>query len=247
MKTTAVRDGDEYVISGVKTWITHGGEADFYTVMARTSDEGSKGISCFLLPGDAPGISAAAPERKMGLNGSRTSQVSFDKVRVSADRRIGDEGRGLAIALDALDTGRLCIAAVATGVAQAALDYASQYANDRVQFGKPIIDFQGVSFMLADMSARISASRALYIDAARRKDLGMEFGRHAAEAKLFASDTAMAVTTDAVQVFGGAGYTRDYPVERLMREAKIMQIFEGTNQIQRLVIGRHYRERHSSS
>ncbi|SED63154.1 hypothetical protein SAMN04490356_9287 [Streptomyces melanosporofaciens] len=224
MKTTAVREKNEYVLNGVKAWITHGGEAGFYTVMARTSDEGSRGISCFLVPGDAPGLSAAPPERKMGLNGSRTSQVTFDNVRVSADHRIGDEGRGLPMALDALDSGRLCIAAVATGVAQAALEHASQYARSRVQFGQPLIDFQGVSFLLADMSSRISASRALYLDAARRKDRGAEFRRLAAEAKLIASDTAMAVTTDAVQVLGGVGCTRDYPVERLMREAKIMQI-----------------------
>ncbi|MBA4867256.1 acyl-CoA dehydrogenase family protein [Streptomyces sp. PSKA54] len=241
MKTTATREGNEYVINGVKAWITHGGEADFYSVMARTSGDGAKGISCFLVPADTPGISAAPPERKMGLNGSRTSEVRFENVRVSANRRIGDEGRGLAIALDALDTGRLCIAAVSTGVAQAALDHAADYARTRQQFGRPIIDFQGVSFLLADMSARTSAARALYLDAARRKDRGVPFTRLAAEAKLVASDTAMAVTTDAVQVYGGAGYTRDYPVERLMREAKIMQIFEGTNQIQRHVIGRDYR------
>ncbi|MEV0056069.1 acyl-CoA dehydrogenase family protein [Saccharopolyspora shandongensis] len=241
MKTTATWEGDEYVINGLKAWITHGGEADFYTVMARTSDDGSHGISCFLVPGNAPGLSADPPERKMGLNGSRTSQVRFDNVRVSADRRIADEGRGLAMALDALDTGRLCIAAVSTGIAQAALDHAAEYARTREQFGRPIIDFQGVSFLLADMSARTSAARALYLEAARRKDRGVPFTRLAAEAKLVASDTAMAVTTDAVQVYGGAGYTRDYQVERLMREAKIMQIFEGTNQIQRHVIGRDYR------
>jgi alkylation response protein AidB-like acyl-CoA dehydrogenase len=241
MKTTATRDGDDYVINGVKAWITHGGEADFYTVLARTSDDGARGVSCFLVPGDAPGLSAAPPERKMGLNGSRTSQMWFDNVRVSAGRRIGDEGRGLAIALDALDTGRLCIAAVSTGLGQAALDHATDYARTREQFGQPIIDFQGLAFLLADMSARTSAARALYLDAARRKDRGIPYTRQAAEAKLFASDAAMATTTDAVQVYGGAGYTRDYPVERLMREAKIMQIFEGTNQIQRHVIGRTYR------
>ncbi|MFC5731562.1 MULTISPECIES: acyl-CoA dehydrogenase family protein [Nocardioides] len=241
MKTTATRDGDDYVISGTKAWITHGGDADFYTVMARTSDDGARGISCFLVPGDAPGLTAALPEKKMGLTGSRTSQVQFDHVRVAADRRIGAEGKGLSMALDALDTGRLCIAAVSTGLAQAALDQAAEYARTREQFGQPIIDFQGVSFLLADMSARTSAARALYLDAARRKDRGVPYTRLAAEAKLFASDAAMGVTTDAVQVLGGAGYTKDYPVERLMREAKIMQIFEGTNQIQRHVIGRSYR------
>lgn len=239
MRTKATRDGDDYVINGAKAWISHGGHADFYTVMARTSDDGGKGISCFLVPGDAEGLSAASPENKMGLTGLVTTTMNFDQVRVSADRRVGEEGQGLPIALAALDSGRLGIAAVATGLAQAALDVAIDYAKSRETFGKPIIQHDGLGFMLADMAAAVEVSRATYLAAARLKDRGIPFSREASIAKLVATDNAMTVATDAVQVLGGAGYTRDFPAERYMREAKVMQIFEGTNQIQRLVIARH--------
>ncbi|MER6345726.1 acyl-CoA dehydrogenase family protein [Streptomyces sp. NPDC001595] len=239
LRTKAVRDGDGWLITGSKAWITHGGIADFYTVMARTGEDGPRGITAFLVPGDAEGLSAAAPEKKMGMKGSPTAQVHFDGVRVGDDRRIGEEGQGFAIALDALDSGRLGIAACAIGVAQAALDAAVEYATGRRQFGRPIADFQGLRFMLADMATQIEAGRALYLAAARLKDAGRPFAKQAAMAKLHCTDTAMKVTTDAVQILGGYGYTADFPVERHMREAKVLQIVEGTNQIQRMVIARH--------
>ncbi|WOT38203.1 acyl-CoA dehydrogenase family protein [Streptomyces coeruleorubidus] len=239
LRTKAVRDGDDWVITGTKAWITHGGIADFYTVMARTGEEGPRGITAFLVPGDAPGLSAAPPEKKMGMKGSPTAQVHFDGVRVGDDRRIGEEGQGLAIALSALDSGRLGIAACAIGVAQAALGEALAYATERRQFGKPIADFQGLRFMLADMATQIEAGRALYLAAARLRDAGRPFAMQAAMAKLHCTDTAMRVTTDAVQILGGYGYTADFPAERYMREAKVLQIVEGTNQIQRMVIARH--------
>jgi alkylation response protein AidB-like acyl-CoA dehydrogenase len=239
LRTRAVRDGDDWVISGTKAWITHGGIADFYTVMARTGEDGPRGISAFLIPGDADGLSGAVPEKKMGMKGSPTAQVHFDGVRVPDERRIGEEGQGFAIALAALDSGRLGIAACAIGLAQAALDEAVAYATGRRQFGHPISDFQGLRFMLADMATQIEAGRALYLTAARLRDAGRPFARQAAMAKLHCTDTAMKVTTDAVQVLGGYGYTSDFPVERYMREAKVLQIVEGTNQIQRMVIARH--------
>ncbi|MEU9592881.1 acyl-CoA dehydrogenase [Streptomyces sp. NPDC048219] len=239
LRTKAVRDGDDWVITGTKAWITHGGIADFYTVMARTGVEGPRGITAFLVPGDADGLSAAAPEKKMGLKGSPTAQVHLDGVRVPDARRLGEEGQGFAIALSALDSGRLGIAACAIGVAQAALDEAVSYAAERRQFGKPISDFQGLRFMLADMATRIEAGRALYLTAARLRDAGAPFAKQAAMAKLYCTDAAMRVTTDAVQVLGGYGYTADFPAERYMREAKVLQIVEGTNQIQRMVIARH--------
>jgi alkylation response protein AidB-like acyl-CoA dehydrogenase len=239
LRTKAVRDGDGWVLTGTKAWITHGGVADFYTVMARTGVEGPRGVTAFLVPGDAEGLSAAPPEKKMGLKGSPTAQIHLDGVRVPDERRIGEEGQGFAIALSALDSGRLGIAACAIGLAQAALDEAVAYAADRRQFGRPIADFQGLRFMLADMATQIEAGRALYLAAARLRDAGRPFAREAAMAKLFCTDTAMRVTTDAVQVLGGYGYTADFPVERYMREAKVLQIVEGTNQIQRMVIARH--------
>ncbi|MER5417525.1 acyl-CoA dehydrogenase family protein [Streptomyces virginiae] len=239
LTTKAVRDGDDWIITGTKAWITHGGVADFYTVLARTGAEGPKGITAFLVPGDVEGLTAAVPEKKMGMKGSPTAQLHFDGVRVPDARRIGEEGQGFSIALAALDAGRLGIAACAIGVAQAALDEALTYALDRKQFGHPIADFQGLRFMLADMATKIEAGRALYLAAARLRDAGKPFSRQAAMAKLFCTDAAMAVTTDAVQVLGGYGYTADFPVERLMREAKVLQIVEGTNQIQRMVIARH--------
>lgn len=191
------------------------------------------------MPGDAAGLSAAVPEKKMGMKGSPTAQLHFDAVRVSGDRLIGEEGQGFAIALSALDSGRLGIAACAIGVAQAALDEAVRYATERQQFGHPIADFQGLRFMLADMATQIEAGRSLYLAAARLRDAGRPFSRQAAMAKLFCTDAAMRATTDAVQVLGGYGYTADFPVERFMREAKVLQIVEGTNQIQRMVIARH--------
>jgi alkylation response protein AidB-like acyl-CoA dehydrogenase len=239
MRTRATRTDDGWEVSGSKAWVTHGGEADFYTLFARTSEDRSRGISCFLALGDAPGLSAAAPERKMGLTGSTTATLDFDAVPLDPERLIGAEGDGLPIALQALDSGRLGIAAVATGLAQGSLDLAVEYAKERETFGKPIIDHQGLGFLLADMAAAVESARAVTLEVARRRDRGLPFSRQASIAKLVATDAAMKVTTDAVQVLGGFGYTKDYAVERHMREAKVMQIFEGTNQIQRLVIARH--------
>jgi alkylation response protein AidB-like acyl-CoA dehydrogenase len=241
LSTRAVRDGDDYVVSGTKAWITHAGQADFYTVMVRTSDDGGRGVSCLLMDAGTPGLGFGALEHKMGLTGSPTAQLLLDGARVPVTRRLGTEGQGLKIALEALDSGRLGIAACAVGLAQAALDEAVEYAKGRSQFGQPIIDFQGLQFMLADMAAGVESARATYVDAARRRDRGLPFHRQASVAKLVATDMAMRVTTDAVQVLGGAGYTRDFPVERYLREAKVPQIFEGTNQVQRMVIARELR------
>jgi alkylation response protein AidB-like acyl-CoA dehydrogenase len=247
LRCAATSTDGGYVINGSKSWITHGGRADFYTLFARTGvgappprseGGGSRGISCFLIPGDLTGLSFGKPEEKMGLHAVPTTSAFYDHAHVDADRRIGDEGQGLQIAFSALDSGRLGIAAVAVGLAQAALDDATAYANERTTFGRKIIDHQGLGFVLADMAAAVVSARATYLDAARRRDLGRPYSAQASVAKLTATDAAMKVTTDAVQVFGGAGYTRDYRVERYMREAKITQIFEGTNQIQRLVIAR---------
>jgi alkylation response protein AidB-like acyl-CoA dehydrogenase len=237
LRCAAVPTDEGYALNGTKSWITHGGIADFYTLFARTG-EGSRGISCFLVPGDLPGLSFGKPEEKMGLAAIPTTTAFYDDALVESDRRIGAEGQGLQIAFSALDAGRLGIAAVATGIAQAALDDACRYANERTTFGRKIIDHQGLGFLLADMAAAVGSARATYLDAARRRDLGRPYSTQASVAKMVATDAAMKVTTDAVQVFGGAGYTRDYRVERYMREAKITQIFEGTNQIQRLVIAR---------
>jgi alkylation response protein AidB-like acyl-CoA dehydrogenase len=241
--TTAAADGDDYVVNGVKAWISHAGQADFYTLFARTSGEPdgpdrARGISCLHVPAATPGVSAAPPEHKMGMRSSVTAQMIFDGARVPAGQLVGEEGKGFAIALAALDAGRLGIAACATGVAQAALDVAVDWASERRQFGRPIADFEGLSFLLADMATAVAAARSLYLSAARRKDAGLPYGPQAAMAKLFASDAAMRVTTDAVQVLGGYGYVEDFPAARLMREAKVLQIVEGTNQIQRMVIGR---------
>lgn len=227
-----------YVINGSKAWITHGGRADFYTLFARTGEGLRGGISCFLIPADQPGLSFGKPEEKMGLAAIPTTSAFYDNALVDAARRIGDEGQGLQIAFSALDSGRLGIAAVAVGIAQAALDEACAYANERTTFGRKIIDHQGLGFLLADMAAAVASARATYLDAARRRDAGRPYSQQASVAKLVATDAAMKVTTDAVQVLGGVGYTRDYRAERYMREAKITQIFEGTNQIQRLVIAR---------
>jgi len=243
MRTSAQESDGEFIVNGTKAWISHAGMADFYTLFARTSGEPdgpgrSRGISCFHVPAQTGGVLVAQPEHKMGMRGSVTAQVTFSGAAVPAAQLVGERDRGFSIALAALDAGRLGIAACSTGLAQAALDAAVAYAGQRRQFGKPIIEFQGLSFMLADMATAVAAARALYLAAARRKDAGLPYGRQAAMAKLFASDTAMRVTTDAVQVLGGYGYVEDFPAERYMREAKVLQIVEGTNQIQRMVIGR---------
>ncbi|GAA1701297.1 acyl-CoA dehydrogenase family protein [Streptomyces yatensis] len=228
---------DGYRITGAKAWITHGGKADFYALFARTGP-GSDGISCFFAPGHTDGLTFGRPEDKMGLHAIPTTSAFWDDAPLATDRLIGVEGQGLQIAFSALDSGRLGVAACATGLAQAALDAATAYAHERTTFGRRIIDHQGLGFLLADMAAAVDSARATYVDAARRRDHGRPYTRQASVAKLTATDAAMKVTTDAVQVFGGYGYTRDFPVERYMREAKIMQIFEGTNQIQRLIISR---------
>jgi alkylation response protein AidB-like acyl-CoA dehydrogenase len=238
LKTKAVRDGDDYVVDGAKAWVTHGGQADFYNLMVRTGVDGPKGISCLLAAADTPGLTPQKPERKMGMRSSHTATIQLDGARVPADRLIGEEGQGFRIAMSALDGGRLGISACAVGVAQAALDTAVDYAKERKQFGQRIADFQGLSFLLADMATQIEAARSLYLAAARLRDAGKPFGAQAAMSKLFCTDTAMRVATDAVQVLGGYGYTEDFPAERYLREAKILQIVEGTNQVQRIVIGR---------
>ncbi len=238
MRTRATETGDGWSLRGTKAWISHAAHADYYTTFARTDDTGGRGLSCFHVPAGIDGLSFGSPERKMGLHGDPVAEVHYD-VSLGADALIGERGQGMAIALSALDAGRLGIAAAATGLAQAALDDATAYAKERVQFGRPIADNQGLAFLLADLEAAVSSARATYLHAARLKDAGKPFSKAAAVAKLVATDAAMRVTTDAVQVLGGAGYTQDFPVERYFREAKIAQIFEGTNQIQRLVISRH--------
>lgn len=240
LSTTAELVGDHYVVNGTKAWITHGGQADFYNLFVRTpGTSGPTGITCLLADSTTAGLSAAPPENKMGARGSTTAQIILTDARVPADRLIGAQGHGFRIAMGALDSGRLGIAACAVGLAQAALDTAVDYAKQREQFGRPIGQFQGVGFLLADMAARVQVGRALYLDAARRKDAGLDYSTQAAIAKLVATDNAMAVATDAVQILGGAGYTQDFPAERFMREAKMLQIVEGTNQVQRLVISRN--------
>ena len=238
LTTRAVRDGDDYVVTGTKAWITHGGRADFYNIFCRTGGPGGAGISCLLADADTPGLLPQPPERTMGLRSSPPAQVVLDGARVPGDRLVGAEGQGFRIAMSALDAGRLGIAACAVGLAQAAVDHAVAYAREREQFGRPLVDFQGLGFMLADMATDVSAARALTLAAARLRDAGRPFSVEAAKAKLFATDVAMRVTTDAVQVLGGYGYVSDHPVERWFREAKVLQIVEGTNQIQRLVISR---------
>ena len=241
MKTRARRDGDSYVLSGTKAWITGAGVSTHYTVMAVTDPEkGANGISAFVVHADDPGFSVGAKERKMGIQGSPTCEIYFEDCRIPAERMIGEEGTGFKTALKTLDHTRLGIGAQAVGIAQGALDASVAYVKERRQFGKAIADFQGVQFMLADMAMRIEASRQLVYVAAAKTERGasdMTFASSAA--KCFASDTAMSVTTDAVQLFGGAGYTRDFPGERMMRDAKITQIYEGTNQVQRMVMARH--------
>ena len=238
IRTRAIREGDEYVVTGTKQWISNGSCADYYILFARTSEDPKRGLSAFVVPADTPGMSFGAPEKKMGLACDVTTQVLVDGARVPAAPLIGEEAQGRRVARSALDAGRLGSAAVATGIAQAALTHAVAYAGERRQFGREIGQFQGLQFLLADMAAEVERARATYLMAARLKDAGRPFSRQASIAKLTASDAAMRVTTDAVQVLGGNGYTREYPVERLFRDAKVTQIFEGTNQIQRMVIGR---------
>ena len=238
LSTTATRDGEDWVLDGTKAWVTGAGQADTYVVMCRTGEHRTRGISAFLVPADAAGFDVAPPERKMGLRASPTAQLRLDGVRVPARNLLGEEGQGFPIALQALDGGRLGIAACAVGVGRAALRSAVTYAREREQFGQPVGRFQGVGFMLADMAAGLEAAWALTLRAAARRDAGEPYGTQAAMAKLVATDTTMRVATDAVQVLGGNGYTTDYPVERYFREAKVLQIVEGTNQVQRTVIAR---------
>ena len=239
-KTRAVRDGDEWVLNGTKRWITNAGVSQFYTVLAVTDPEKrSKGISAFVVEKSDPGVSFGAPEKKLGIKGSPTREVYFDNVRIPADRIIGEEGKGFEYAMKTLDHTRITIAAQAVGVAQGALDYALGYVKERQQFGKAIASFQGVEFMLADMGMKVEAARQMTYAAAGRSERGdADLTFFGAAAKAFASDVAMEVTTNAVQLLGGYGYTRDYPVERMMRDAKITQIYEGTNQVQRIVMAR---------
>lgn len=242
MKTRAVRDGDDWVINGQKSWISGAGVSRYYTVMAVTDpDAKAKGISAFVVHDDDQGVSFGAPERKLGIHGSPTREVHFDQVRIPGDRLIGEPGTGFATAMRTLDHTRITIGAQALGIAQGALDYATGYAKERQQFGRTIGQFQGIQFLIADMAMKVEAARALVYRAAamsERNDPELTF--FGAAAKCFASDTAVSVTTDAVQILGGAGYTRDHPVERMMRDAKITQIYEGTNQIQRIVMARRY-------
>ena len=241
MTTKAVRDGDHWVLNGVKRWITNAGVSEYYTVFAVTDPTArSKGISAFVVEKSDQGVSFGAPEKKLGIKGSPTREVYFDNVRIPADRMIGAEGTGFATAMKTLDHTRVTIAAQAVGIAQGALDYAKGYVQERKQFGKPVADFQGIQFMLADMGMKLEAARQLTYAAAGKSERGdADLTYFGAAAKCFASDAAMEITTDAVQLLGGYGYTRDYPVERMMRDAKITQIYEGTNQVQRIVAARH--------
>lgn len=237
LQTTAVRQGEAYILNGGKFFITNGGEAETYVVFAMTDPaKGSKGISAFILSKGLPGFAFGKREKKMGIRGSVTRELIFENVAVPADCLLGAEGQGFKIAMAALDGGRIGVAAQAVGIGKAALEHAVGYAKERVQFGKPIASQQGLAFMLANMATRLEAAKLLTYQAARAKDEGKPYSKEAAMAKLYASDTAMEITTDAVQIFGGYGFSREYPVERLMRNAKITQIYEGTNQIQNLVI-----------
>ncbi len=238
LRTRAERTAGGYVLNGSKRFITHGGEAELYLVMARTAEDGPKGISAFAIERGWQGFDFGRLEDKMGWHASPMRELLFERCEVPASNLIGQEGQGFSIALDALDGGRLGMAACSTGLAQGAFDAAVAFARERHQFGRPILEFQGIQFMLADMATQIEASRRLYREAGRVRDSGVDDSRAASMAKLFASDTAMRVTTDAVQVHGGYGYMQEYPVERYMREAKALQIVEGTNQVQRMVIGR---------
>jgi alkylation response protein AidB-like acyl-CoA dehydrogenase len=240
MSTRATRDGDQYVLRGTKAWITNAGVSDLYVVFAKTDPEqGHRGISAFVVERDTPGFSVGEPELKMGMRGSPTCEIYFDDARIPVANRIGDDDAGFGYAMGALDSSRPLIGAQALGLAQGALDAAAQYVTERRQFGQRVADFQGVQFLLADMATQVEAARLLVYEACALLDAGdPRVSKIASMAKLFASDTAMRVTTDAVQLFGGAGYTRRHPVERMMRDAKVTQIYEGTNQVQRVVVAR---------
>ena len=240
MKSTARREGDEYVLNGTKVWISMAGPSNLYTVLAKTDpDKGTRGVSAFLVRSDDPGFSVGRKERKLGIKGSPTCQVHFDNCRIPLDRLIGEEGKGFTYAMQAFDHTRLVVGAQAVGIAQGAIDAATAYMKEREQFGKPIGSFQGLQFMLADMAIETEAARQLVYVAAAKADRGdPDLTLFSSIAKCKAGDVAMAVTTDAVQIFGGYGYVKDYPVERFMRDAKITQIYEGTQQIQRVVISR---------
>jgi len=240
LRTTATPQGDGYLLNGTKLWCTQGDVADVIVVMVRTGGKGAKGVSAFLLPKNTPGFSIGKIEKKMGLNASHTVELVLENVFLPTSALIRKEGDGFKVAMQALDAGRITIAAVALGLAEASLECATKHVLERQQFGKPIADFQGIQFMLADMKTKILASRLLVENAARRKDAGISYSEEASMAKLFATDAAMSVTTDAVQLLGGGGYTQDFPVERYMREAKMMQIVEGTNQVQRVIIARSH-------
>jgi len=236
-QTMAMLDGDDYILNGSKVFITNGGEAETYVIFAMTNkSRGMRGISAFIVEKGMPGFSFGKKEHKMGIHTSLTNELVFQDVRVPKENLLGKVGEGFKIAMSTLDGGRIGVAAQALGIAQAALDHAIKYSKERVQFGKPIASNQAIAFMLADMATKVDAARLLVYRAAYRKDQGLSYAKEAAMAKLFASDIAMTVTTDAVQIFGGYGYSREYPVERLMRNAKITQIYEGTNQVQRMVI-----------
>lgn len=240
LKSRAVKDGENYIINGSKVFITNGGEADVYIVFASTNPElGSRGISAFIVEKGTPGLIIGKDEHKMGLHGSRTVQLTFDNMVVSAENLLGAEADGFKIAMSNLDVGRIGIAAQALGIAEAALEAAANYAKERVQFGKPIAANQGVAFKLADMATAVEAARLLVYRAANLRTQGLPCGKEASMAKLFASKTAVDVAIDAVQIFGGYGYTEDYPVERYFRDAKVTEIYEGTSEIQRIVIGKH--------
>lgn len=238
-KTTARRDGDDWILNGSKIFITNGGEAEIYVVLARTDKEATKhhGISVFIVEKGTEGLSFGKKEKKMGIRSSPTMEIVFENCRVSAANLLGDEGAGFKVAMKTLDGGRIGIASQALGIAQGALDQAVAYARERSQFDKPIASFQGVSFQLADMATQTEAARLMVYNAAYRASAGLSYSQASAMAKLMASETAMKVTTQAVQILGGYGYTRDFPVERMMRDAKITEIYEGTSEIQRLVIG----------
>ena len=239
LRTLAKRDGDDYVLNGTKIFISNGGHAQVYTVFATVDRAlGTKGITAFLVDKDTPGFRVGAIEKKMGLNADVTTELIFEDCRIPASQRLGKEGEGFKIAMSLLDGGRIGIGAQGLGIAQAAFDEALKYAQFREQFNQPIFNFQAISFKLADMATQIEAARLLVYQAAFRKENGLPNGKQASMAKMFGTDTAMAVTTEAVQILGGYGYSREYPVERLMRDAKITQIYEGTNQIQRLVISK---------
>lgn len=247
LTTTAKREGDEWVLNGTKFWITHGGYADVYVVMARSGGPGPRGISAFLVPAGTPGLTYGKKEEKMGLRASPTAEIILENARIPAANLIGQEGEGFRVALSALDSGRITIGAIAVGICQASLDVAAAYACQRQQFKQPIIDFQAVGFMLADMACKTETARLLVHKAASLRDRGEVYTHVAAMAKCVATDAGLAVSQDAVQVLGGYGYTREYPVERYMRDSKVMQIVEGTNQVQRLVIARHLKRQYEGA